>query len=154
MVEQGVPFVEVTLDGWDTHKDNFERTKKLMGTLDAAASSLFRDLAERHLLESTLVVVAGEFGRTPKINENEGRNHYPQAWSLLVGGGGIRGGQAVGRTDAEGAQVVERPVMVADFVATLASLLGIDPDKSVLTPVGRPISMTDHGKPIPELTAG
>jgi hypothetical protein len=151
LIEQGVPFVEVTLDGWDTHKDNFERTKKLMSILDSGASSLYRDLAERRLLESTLVVVAGEFGRTPKINDNDGRDHYPQAWSLLLGGGGVRGGQVVGRTDGDGAQVVERPVTVADLMATLASLMGLDPDKSVLTPVGRPISLTDHGKPVREL---
>jgi hypothetical protein len=153
LVEQGVPFVEATLDGWDTHKDNFERTKKLMGILDAGASSLLLDLAERRLLESTVVIIAGEFGRTPKINENDGRDHYPQAWSLLLGGGGIRGGQAVGRTDADGSTVVERPVTVPDLMATLASVMGLDPDKSVLTPAGRPISLTDRGQPIRELIA-
>jgi uncharacterized protein (DUF1501 family) len=151
LVEQGVPFVEVMLDGWDTHKDNFERTKKLMGILDSGASSLLRELTERRLLDSTLVVVAGEFGRTPKINENDGRDHHPQAWSLLVGGGGIRGGQALGGTDAQGENVVERPVQVPDFMATLATLLGLDPDKTAVTPAGRPISLTDHGTPVKEL---
>ncbi len=151
LVEAGVPFVEVTLDGWDTHKDNFERTKKLMGVLDAGAGALFRDLEERHLLASTLVVIAGEFGRTPKINVNEGRDHHPAAFSALVGGGGVRGGQVVGRTDPDGNAVAERAVAVPDFIATLATLMGMDSDKTVLTPVGRPISLTDHGQPIREL---
>jgi hypothetical protein len=154
LVEAGVPFVEVTLDGWDTHKDNFDRTKRLMGMLDSGAASLFRELEERRLLDSTIVVVAGEFGRTPKINGNDGRDHHPQAWSALVGGGGVRGGQVIGRTDADGGAVVERPVAVPDLMASLATLMGIDPDKTVLTPVGRPISLTDHGKPIRELIGG
>ena len=151
LVEAGVPFVEVTLDGWDTHKDNFERTKKLMGILDAAAGSLFHELEERRLLASTLVIIAGEFGRTPKINANDGRDHHPAAFSVLVGGGGVRGGQVVGRTDSDGGAVVERPVGVPDLIATLATLMGMDADKTVLTPVGRPISLTDHGQPIREL---
>ena len=151
LVEAGVKFVEVSLDGWDTHKDNFERTKKLMGMLDSAASALLRDLAERHLLSSTLVVIAGEFGRTPEINANEGRDHHPQAWSAVVAGGGIRGGQAYGQTSSDGSQVVDHPVTVADFFATLATCMGLDPHKTVTTPVGRPISLTDSGRPIAEL---
>jgi len=153
LVEAGVRFVEVTLDGWDTHKDNFSRTKKLMDVLDEGASALFRDLRERDLLESTLVLMAGEFGRTPKINHDEGRDHHPQAWSAVLGGGGIRGGQVYGKTDQDGAQVIEHPVTIADFLATAANLLGIDPDKWVFTPVGRPISLTDHGRPIAALLA-
>jgi hypothetical protein len=154
LVEVGVPFVEVTLDGWDTHKDNFERTKRLMGILDAAASSLLRDLEERKLLASTIVVVAGEFGRTPNINANDGRDHHPKAWSALVGGGGLRGGVIYGQTSADGSTVVEKPVTVPDLIATLATRLGMDPEETVLTPAGRPISLTDHGKPIRELIAG
>jgi len=151
LIEAGVPFVEVTLDGWDTHKDNFERTKKLMTVLDAGASSLFRELSERRLLDTTVVVVAGEFGRTPTINANDGRDHHPKAWSVLLGGGGVRGGIVHGRTSADGSDVVEKPVGVPDLFATLATLLQIDPNKTVVTPSGRPISLTDNGKPIREL---
>jgi hypothetical protein len=154
LVEVGVPFVEVTLDGWDTHKDNFERTKRLMTVLDAGASSLFRDLEERRLLDSTIVVIAGEFGRTPNINGNEGRDHHPKAWSALVGGGGLRGGVVHGQTSADGSAVVDKPVTVPDLLATLATQLGMDPDETVLTPAGRPISLTDKGKPLRELIAG
>ena len=153
LVEAGVPFVEVTLDGWDTHKDNFERTKKLMSTLDSGASSLFRDLQERGLLDTTLVVVAGEFGRTPNINANDGRDHYPKAWSVLLGGGGLRNGIVYGKTNLDGSEVIENPTDMPDLLATLASVLGMDPGKTILTPVGRPISLTNHGKPIRELTA-
>jgi hypothetical protein len=148
LVQAGVKFVEVSLDGWDTHKDNFARTKALMSVLDNAASALFRDLAQRKLLDSTLVVIAGEFGRTPTINGNDGRDHYPQAWSAVVGGGGIRGGQAYGKTNDDGSQVVEHPVSVADLMATLATCLGLDPDKIVTTPVGRPIALTDGGRAV------
>ncbi len=151
LVETGVPFVEVTLDGWDTHKDNFERTKKLMSMLDSGASSLFRELQERGLLDATLVVVAGEFGRTPNINANDGRDHYPKAWTVLVGGGGLRSGIVHGKTSPDGSQVIENPTDIPDLLATLASAMGMDPDKTILTPVGRPISLTNHGKPIREL---
>jgi hypothetical protein len=153
LVEVGVPFVEVTLDGWDTHKDNFDRTKRLMGMLDAGASSLMQELDERRLLASTIVVVAGEFGRTPNINANDGRDHHPKAWSALVAGGGLRGGVVYGQTSADGGSVVDKPVTVPDLLATLATLLGMDPDETVLTPAGRPIAMTDHGKSIRELFA-
>jgi hypothetical protein len=153
LLEVGVPFVEVTLDGWDTHKDNFERTKKLMAMLDTGAASMLRELEERRLLDSTLVVVAGEFGRTPNINSNEGRDHHPKAWSVLLGGGGLRGGIVFGQTSPDGDAVVDKPVTVPDLLATLAALLGMDPDETVLTPAGRPISLTDHGRPIRELMA-
>jgi hypothetical protein len=153
LVEAGVGFVEVSLDGWDTHKDNFGRTKTLMGMLDSGASTLLRDLSERHLLASTLVVIAGEFGRTPTINGNDGRDHHPKAWSAVLAGGGVRGGQAYGQTNADGSEVAAHPVSVADFFATLTTCLGLDPTKIVDTPVGRPISLTDGGKPIADLLA-
>jgi hypothetical protein len=153
LVEVGVPFVEVTLDGWDTHKDNFERTKKLMSMLDSASATLFRELEERRLLASTLVVVAGEFGRTPNINANDGRDHHPKAWSLLLGGGGVRSGIVYGKTTLDGDTVADQPVTVPDLFATLATLLGMDPEETVLTPAGRPISLTDHGRPVRELIA-
>src|SRR5262245_2011167 len=98
LVERGVQFVEVTLDGWDTHQDNFERVKELCGTLDAAFAALLVDLKDRGLLDSTLVVCQGEFGRTPKINGTRGRDHWPQAWAVALAGGGLKTGQAIGKT--------------------------------------------------------
>ncbi len=100
LIERGVPFVEVTLGGWDTHDNNFNAVRNLCGSLDPAWSGLMNDLRDRNLLDSTLVIWMGEFGRTPGINPRSGRDHYPPAWSVVLGGGGIRGGQVVGRTSA------------------------------------------------------
>jgi uncharacterized protein (DUF1501 family) len=153
LVESGVRFVEVVLDGWDTHQDNFNRTTKLMGTLDPAMAALIKDLSDRNLLDSTLILCMGEFGRTPKINANEGRDHFPGAWSAVMAGGGVRGGTVYGQTDAEGTKVVDKPVIVPDFYATVATLLGMNPAKSFQTPVGRPISITEKGTSIRDLIA-
>ena len=126
LVERGVPFVEVTLGGfdaggigWDTHQANFDGVRKLTEVLDPAWSTLMEDLRLRGLLDSTLIVWMGEFGRTPKINPQAGRDHYPNAWSTALAGGGIRGGQVVGRTSSDGTKVEERPVSVPDFLATV-----------------------------------
>jgi len=154
LVESGVRFVEVVLDGWDTHKDNFGRTQKLMGALDPAFASLLRDLDERKLLSSTLVMCMGEFGRTPKINGDDGRDHHPAAWSAVLAGGGVRGGVVLGATSDDGDKVVTRPTTVPDLMATAATLLGLDPQKEFATPLGRPIAITDNGKPIREILAG
>jgi hypothetical protein len=148
LVETGVPFVEVNLGGWDTHQDNFDRVKNLCGQVDPAMAALVRDLKERGLLDSTLVVWMGEFGRTPKINtrgNKPGRDHYPRAWTSVLLGGGIKGGQAVGKTDKDGASVVERPITALDFLATVCKILGIDPEKQNPTPIGRPIRIVDKG---------
>lgn len=153
LVEAGVRFVEVVLDGWDTHQNNFERTAKLLGTVDPAMSSLLAELEARSLLDDTLVIWMGEFGRTPRINGNDGRDHYPQAWSAVLAGGGTRGGQAHGQTDEEGGKVVADPVQVPDLFATIATLLGIRPDRSFMTPAGRPIAITEKGTPIARLIA-
>jgi uncharacterized protein (DUF1501 family) len=153
LVEAGVRYVEVQLDGWDTHKDNFNRTKKLCSQLDPAAAALLADLDARHLLAKTLVVVMGEFGRSPAINPDEGRDHHPKAYSALIAGGGIRGGVVHGKTDATGAEVVEGKTRVADVFATMATLLGLNPDESVTTRVGRPISVTDSGQVITPIVA-
>jgi len=144
LVANGVKFVEVTLDGWDTHQDNFGRTKKLMETLDPAMSSLLKELDARKLHE-TLVVWMGDFGRTPKINGNDGRDHHPQAWSAVLAGAGVRGGIAYGETDADGDKVVKDAVSVPNLLATIATLVGLDPDDMAVSPAGRPISLTDHG---------
>ena len=151
LVQNGVRFVEVTLDGWDTHFDNFTRTKKLMGTLDPAMSALYAELERRKLLDSTLVVWMGDFGRTPTINGREGRDHFPAAWSAVLGGAGIRGGVVYGETDAMGAKVVKDPVTVPNLLATIATVAGLDPEDTVQTPAGRPISLTEHGVPIKPL---
>jgi uncharacterized protein (DUF1501 family) len=151
LVESGVRFIEVTLDGWDTHKDNFTRTKQLMGTLDPAMSALLHDLEVRKLLASTLVVWMGDFGRTPRINANDGRDHHPGAWSCVLAGGGVRGGIVHGATDAAGDKVVAKPVTVPDLLATVTTLAGIDPAESRTSPAGRPIAITDEGTAIREL---
>jgi hypothetical protein len=155
LVESGVSFVEVTLGGWDTHQNNFDRVKQLSGQVDPAISALVTDLKQRGLLESTLIVWMGEFGRTPRINARgakPGRDHYPRAWSTLLLGGGIKGGQVVGKTDKEGATVVERSISALDFMATVCQVLGIDSKKQNHTPIGRPIRIVDKGaNPIKEL---
>jgi hypothetical protein len=155
LIEAGVSFVEVTLGGWDTHQNNFERVKQLSGTVDPAMSALIRELKERGRLDDTLIVWMGEFGRTPKINtrgDKPGRDHYPRAWSTVLAGGGIQGGQVVGRTDKEGAAVEERPVSALDFLATVCRGLGIDYTKQNTAPGGRPIRVVDKGaRPVEEL---
>jgi hypothetical protein len=159
LVERGVSFVEVTLAqapgagaAWDTHSDNFSSVRALCQVLDPAWSTLLRDLRERGLLDSTLVVWMGEFGRTPQINPTTGRDHFPAAWSTVLGGAGIRGGQVIGDTGKDGMTVVDRPVKVADFYATMCAALGIDHEKDNYTPDGRPISLVDKGgQPIREL---
>ncbi|HEY7311491.1 MAG TPA: DUF1501 domain-containing protein [Gemmataceae bacterium] len=155
LVEAGVSFVEVTLGGWDTHQNNFDRVKQLSGQVDPAISALVTDLKQRGLLDSTLIVWMGEFGRTPRINARgakPGRDHYPRAWSTLMVGGGIKGGQVVGKTDKEGATVVERSISALDFMATVCQVLGIDAKKQNHTPIGRPIRIVEKGgNPIKEL---
>ncbi len=154
LVEVGVPFIEVSLGGWDTHQDNFARVQKLSGEVDSAISALLSDLSERGLLDSTLVVWMGEFGRTPHINTRgakPGRDHYPRAWSLAMFGGGMKGGQVIGKTDKEGAEVVERKTSVQDFLATTCELLGIDHTKENITATGRPIKLVDKPNPFTKL---
>lgn len=152
LVERGVPFVEVTLDGWDTHQNNFERVKDLNGTLDAAFASLIADLKDRGLLDTTLIVCQGEFGRTPHINNNTGRDHWPASWAVALGGGGIQTGQVIGKTNKEGTAVEEKRVSAQDLIATVATAAGIDPRKQNMSNVGRPIRVADpNAQPILEL---
>ena len=152
MLERDVPFVEVSLGGWDTHADNFKRVSRLCSVLDAAWSALMQDLHDRDLLDSTLVVWMGEFGRTPVINQQQGRDHYPKAWSVVLGGGGIRGGQVAGRTSRDGMTIEDRPVSTPDLFATICRAMGLDPRKQNLSNVGRPIRLVDPGaRPIDEI---
>jgi len=157
LVEVGVPFVEVTLGGWDTHDNNFERVKELSGKVDGPMTALINDLKDRGMLDDVLVIWMGEFGRTPKINSRSakpGRDHYPRAWSSVLVGGGIKGGQVVGKTDEEGAAVVERPITTLDFMASVCQILGIDYTKKNASPVGRPIRFVNKGaNPVTELFA-
>ncbi|HKB38925.1 MAG TPA: DUF1501 domain-containing protein [Gemmataceae bacterium] len=164
LVERGVPFVEVTLGGvngeafvpfaWDGHTQIFDNIKSLSGTLDAGWATLMMDLKARGLLDSTLIVWMGEFGRTPKINPQNGRDHYPNAWTTVLSGGGIKGGQVVGKTSPDGSTVEERPVAVIDFLATICLALGIDPRKENMSDIGRPIRIVDKSaKPIREVLA-
>jgi hypothetical protein len=153
LVEQGVTFVEVEMGGWDTHQDNFNRTRRLVDQVDPAFAALLTDLRERGRLERTLVIWMGEFGRTPRINPNNGRDHFPRAFSVALAGGGIRGGRVIGATDATGTQVTERPVTVPDLFCTFCQALGINPRRERLTPLGRPIRIVDGGQPVQELFA-
>jgi uncharacterized protein (DUF1501 family) len=155
LVEAGVPFVEVYLQNWDTHEKAVAETAKgLMTQVDHGMGALIRDLKDRGLFDSTLVIWMGEFGRTPTVNRNGGRDHYARAWSAVLAGGGVRGGRAIGKTDANGAAVTERPIPVADFMATVCRALGIDYAKTVQTPGGRPVRLVEKGaNPIAELFA-
>jgi uncharacterized protein (DUF1501 family) len=151
LVETGVTFVEVTLNGWDTHDDNFARVKRLAEQVDQPFAQLIRDLKDRGMLDRTLVVWMGEFGRTPNVNPRGGRDHYPRAFNVAMAGGPIRGGQVVGETDAAGAAVKDRPVTVPDLFQTICAALKIDGDKENQSGVGRPIKIVDGGEPVREL---
>jgi hypothetical protein len=155
LVENGVRFIEVDDGGWDTHGDNFGRVEEKGAILDQALASLLADLESSGLLDSTLVVLATEFGRTPKIftERDNGRNHYPQAFSCLLAGGGIKGGIKYGKTDKEGREVVENMVVVPEFNATIATALGIPLDKKTMSPSMRPFTVSDKGEPIMDLFA-
>jgi hypothetical protein len=154
LVEAGVPFVEVTLNGWDTHQNNFDAVERQCGVLDPAWATLMEDLKAKGLLDTTLVVWMGEFGRTPRINPNKGRDHWANAWSTVLGGGGIIGGQVVGKTSADGSTVDEHKVSVPDLLCTVVQALGLDADKQNNSNVGRPIRLVEPGaKPIKEVLA-
>lgn len=153
LVEAGVDFVTVTLGGWDTHENNFTQLpNRLLPMMDQAMAALFDDLRRRGLFDSTLVVWTGEFGRTPRINNNAnpGRDHWGNAWSVLLAGCGIKGGRIIGRTDERGAEVVESPVTPENLAATIYDKVGIDYKKYYETPSGRPIRLA-ASDPIPGL---
>jgi uncharacterized protein (DUF1501 family) len=153
LVEQGVTFVEVESNGWDTHQDNFDRVKKLSGVVDPGFGTLVADLKERGLLEKTLVIWLGEFGRTPRINPRTGRDHFPRAFNVALAGGGIKGGQVIGATSDDGMNVKERPVKVPDLFCTFCQALKINPRKTNVSTGGRPIKIVDGGEAVKELFA-
>ena len=151
LVESGVKFIEIQYGGWDTHNDNFNQVQNLSGSLDAGLSTLIEDLQERGLLDQTLVVCVGEFGRTPKINGDNGRDHFPDLFSALLAGGGVKVGQVLGESSEDGTEIKNRPVSVADFHATLFTALGLDVSKDYFAPDGRLLRLTDSGQPLLEL---
>jgi hypothetical protein len=151
LIEAGVRCVEVTLDGWDSHVNNHDIHRRLVGQLDPAFAALLRDLSRRQLLDRTVVLCCGEFGRTPKINPFGGRDHWPTGFSLALAGGGLRGGQVIGATDPEGTKNPVTPTTVEDVHATILRSLGIDPLKENIAPLtGRPMKLS-AGRPIPAL---
>jgi hypothetical protein len=153
LVEAGVPFVEVTQKGWDTHLDHQNRIRPLCQELDQGMSALIADLAARGLLQSTLVVWTGDFGRTPALSPRGGRDHYPKVTPAVLAGGGTRGGQVIGATDQRGNEVTERALAVPDLFASICTALGIDADRSRMSPEGRPLATVDRGNAIDELFA-
>lgn len=152
LVEHGVRFVEVSLGSWDTHVANFINTPRLCDTLDTALSALIADLDARGLLEDTMVVLTSEFGRTPKINQNQGRDHYP-VFSTVLFGGGVQGGMKWGATDKEGAQPAEGKVSPPEINATIAYALGLPLDRVIYSPSKRPFTVADKGQPLTHLFA-
>ncbi|ELP31908.1 DUF1501 domain-containing protein [Rhodopirellula baltica] len=158
LIERGVPFVEVSLGtdstsvGWDTHTDNFNAVQNLSTILDNGWGTLMQDLEDRGLLESTTILWMGEFGRTPAINPNAGRDHFPNAWSSVLAGGGIAGGQAYGNTSEDGTEVIDGKIGVQDLISTLCKALGLGSAPSNMSPGGRPIPIAE-GRAIEEVLA-
>jgi uncharacterized protein (DUF1501 family) len=158
LVERGVPFVTVTNTGWDTHdglvtqlKLGYSGAKVVVGlvpTFDLGFAALIADLEERGLLDETLVVAMGEFGRTPKLNTRGGRDHWPRVFSVVMAGGGVRGGQVIGSSDRVGESPLDQPVTPADLAFSIYSLLGIDPHRELRTSDGRPIAINQGGQMI------
>jgi hypothetical protein len=154
LVEVGVPYVEVDLGGWDNHAGIFNILEnQRLPVLDRAMSALVEDLAQRGLLESTVIVWMGEFGRTPRINTDAGRDHYARAWSCVVGGGGIRGGQAIGQTSDDGTTVESEPYSSEDLMASVCHGLGISLERTYTSKNNRPMKIAGGGKVIRDLFA-
>jgi hypothetical protein len=153
LVQAGVTFVEVRSNGWDTHKDVAENVGKNSNSVDPGLASLLADLKSKGMLDKTLVIWMGEFGRTPKINPNAGRDHFPRVFSVALAGGGIKGGQVIGASSPDGTEVKDRPVAVNDLLSSFCHALKIDPAKENMSPLGRPIKIVDGGKVVKELFA-
>ncbi len=151
LVEHGVRFVEVSFGSWDTHNSNFVRVPELCANLDAALSTLLRDLDSRGLLADTLVVLATEFGRTPAINQNDGRDHHPKAFTCLMAGGGVQGGQTYGKKDDRGFEIEEGKATPPDLNATIAYAMGLPLDQVLYSPSKRPFTVADKGQPLTAL---
>ncbi len=153
LVEAGVTFVEVQSKGWDTHEDVFNKVGKLAGDTDPGFAALVSDLKERGRLDRTLIVWMGEFGRTPKVNPRGGRDHWPSSFNVAVAGGGVRGGQVIGSSNADGTGVHNRPVTIPDLFCSVCKSLNVNPRIESISPLGRPLKIVDGGKPVSELFA-
>jgi uncharacterized protein (DUF1501 family) len=153
MVEAGVPFVEVTSDGWDLHQNCFDGLRQKLPELDQGYSALVEDLVQRGLWESTVVLCMGEFGRTPQINGNTGRDHFARAWSVALGGGAIQGGRVIGATNDDGTNVETEPFSSEDLMATVCHALGISLNTTFTAQNGRPLKIAGGGKLIRDLFA-
>jgi len=154
LIEAGVRYATVSLGGWDTHSQTFQAHKtRLMPTLDQTLAALIADLDERGLLESTIVMCAGEFGRTPKVNKNSGRDHWARSMACVLAGGGLKRGYVHGSTDASGMAPATEPVTPDDVASTIFQQLGIDPHLEMQTPTGRPVQLFREGKVIEKLIA-
>jgi hypothetical protein len=152
LIEAGVRFATVTFGGWDTHNQNFVRLKNnLLPVLDTVLSALIRDLDDRGLLDSTIVMVAGEFNRTPRINRQAGRDHWARSMAVVLAGGGFPRGYVHGSTDASGMAPATDPCTPDDLGATIFTHLGIDPHRELITPTGRPMQLFREGRPIDKL---
>jgi len=151
LVEAGVTFIEVQSSGWDTHGNELPTLRRLIPPVDRGTAALLGDLRERGLLERTLVIWMGEFGRMPHINLNAGRDHFPQAFNVALAGGGLRGGQVIGATDRLGTEVAERPVTVQDLFCTFYRSLGINPRRENQSNVGRPLALVEGGNVVQEV---
>jgi uncharacterized protein (DUF1501 family) len=153
LVEVGVPFIEVNSGGWDLHQNNFTSLEKKLPELDKAFAALMEDLKQRGLLESTVVMCMGEFGRTPRINGNAGRDHFARAWSVVLGGAAIKGGRAIGKTNSDGTSVEGESHSSEDLMATVCHALGISLQVTYTAKNGRPMKIAGGGKVINELFA-
>ena len=153
LVESGVRFVTVNYGGWDHHKKIFEGLDKKLPEFDQSFARFIRDMDERGALKDTLVACFGEFGRTPKLNKDAGRDHWGRAGSMLFAGAGVVGGKVIGATDKNGAYVTDRPVRPADVAWTIYDALGIDANRELITPEGRPTHILTEGAPVRELYA-
>ncbi|MSR57791.1 MAG: DUF1501 domain-containing protein [Planctomycetaceae bacterium] len=151
LVESGVTFIEVRHGNWDTHQDNFTETMRHAGQVDPAMAALIADLKQRGLLDRTLVVWMGEFGRTPRINPRTGRDHYPRSFNVALAGGGIKGGQVIGSTSNDGTALKDDPVTVQDLFSSICKSLKVNPAHENLSPVGRPLKIVDGGQPVAKL---
>ena len=151
LVEAGVTYIEVRSNGWDTHNDNFERIKTLAGGVDRGYAALIADLRDRGMLDRTMVLWMGEFGRTPRVNGRTGRDHYPRVFNLAISGGGVKGGQVIGSSTEDGSRVKERPVKVEDLFSSVCYALDVDTDKEHNSPLGRPLKIVDGGETVTEL---
>lgn len=151
LVEAGVPFITLNEGGWDHHRDLFNTMNNRMPSFEATIATLIEDLDQRGLLSTTMVIALGEFGRTPKINPDNGRDHWSNAMSVLFAGGGTPGGTVIGATDRQGYAAVERVLGPENFVSTIYRKLGIDPNKIVFSAEGRPTHLVSDPRPIDEL---